>query len=484
MDIYQMINNSESNSINQRYVNQRYVNQRYSIPRRIVNRSSTIYDSENQDSLEEQDNEEIQVNQHNQNTQNYRSRQVLNLQEQIEHMYQFINDSIMIDSDEEQDNDNLMNTSNRNDTPSDIPDDFDNDQPSDVSTPILSEPQNNEITNTGISDELSDLLSNNLEDEKFGDFLIEELSNSLANSRTSDNNYNIDNKTIMKNLFDSETANKTYLYVAQGWYTKDTKLSVDMNKHNLLATCVYCVKNFKYDDIRLFKNLPYKKCKINNIQTNNLFCVCQDCYTNCTTNNIIVPPNNIDDIKKIIFSKYENIIDYNHTLLYQKEIKSNKNKLDELKLEYEKIIKVRNYFENNNKLIKNSIDFEKTKHKYLTKIKKNNVNMLSELTNQSINNFQKLYTSQIKNVEKICDKMENICDIDKNKTVECKICMTNNVEMALTCGHTCCLSCIEQLRNTNYNSDFDLWINEDKHMSKCPICRADVDLNNILPIYL
>ena len=107
---------------------------------------------------------------------------MLNLQEQIEHMYQFINDSIMIDSDEEQDNDNLMNTSNRDDTPSDIPDDFDNDQPSDVSTPILSEPQNNEINNTGISDELSDLLSNNLEDEKFGDFLIEELSNSLAKS--------------------------------------------------------------------------------------------------------------------------------------------------------------------------------------------------------------------------------------------------------------------------------------------------------------
>ena len=202
-----------------------------------------------------------------------------------------------------------------------------------------------------------------------------------------------------------------------------------MSKHNLLATCVYCIKNFKYDDIRLFKNLPYKKCKINNIQTNNLFCVCKDCSTNCAINNIIIPPNNIDDIKKIIFSKYDDIIDYNHTLLYQKEIKSNKNKLDELKLEYEKIIKVKNYFENNNKLIKNSIDFEKTKHKYLTKIKKNNVNMLSELTNQSINNFQKLYTSQIKNVEKICDKMENICDIDKNKTVECKICMTNNVEM-------------------------------------------------------
>ena len=41
--------------------------------------------------------------------------------------------------------------------------------------------------------------------------------------------------------------------------------------------------------------------------------------------------------------------------------------------------------------------------------------MLSELTNQSINNFQKLYTSQIKNVEKICDKMENICILIKIK---------------------------------------------------------------------
>ena len=45
------------------------------------------------------------------------------------------------------------------------------------------------------------------------------------------------------------------------------------------------------------------------------------------------------------------------------------------------------------------------------------------------------------------------------------------LKWALTCGHTCCLSCIEQLRSTNYNSDFDLWINEDKHMSKCPICK-------------
>ena len=86
----------------------------------------------------------------------------------------------MIDSDEEQDNDNLINANNRNDTPSDIPDDFDNEQPSDISTPILSEPQNNVINNTGISDELSTLLKNNLEDEKFGDFLIEELSNSLC----------------------------------------------------------------------------------------------------------------------------------------------------------------------------------------------------------------------------------------------------------------------------------------------------------------
>ena len=71
---------------------------------------------------------------------------------------------------------------------------------------------------------------------------------------------------------------KEEIYMARGWYFKDDKLKVNMEKHNLLGTCIYCKDNFTYEEIKVFKTIPYQKCKINNIQTNNLFCVCNKCY--------------------------------------------------------------------------------------------------------------------------------------------------------------------------------------------------------------
>jgi len=298
------------------------------------------------------------------------------------------------------------------------------------------------------------------------------------------NETNETNKTtLMINLFDSNTTNKLYLFIAQGWFLKDTKLKQTMEKHSSLATCVYCVNNINNNNVRVFKNLPYKKCKINNIQTNNLFCVCQECYSCVELNNIVTPPSHLEDIKKIVFSKYGDILEYNHYLLYQKHNISSKQKLDTLKIEYDKLVKVNNYFQNTNKLLKNSIDFEKTKHKYLTKIRKNNMAAVTKLSKDSITNFQKLYSTQIKNVENLCDQLESVCDTEKEKTVECKICMSKNIELAMPCGHTCCFVCIEKIRTTNYDADFDIWDNEDVSMKKCPICRANIDLNNVLPIY-
>jgi hypothetical protein len=503
MDIYQIINSDS-------YLNNT-VSRTNSNRNRIFNNSrlNRFTDSLNSEYINnEESNEENTVENTIQNTMDnsVENSELIALQEQIENMYQYINDTIMNDNTEDtiSNNDNISNNVNNYQiyNPSDTPSDTPADTPSDIQTDNYTHIELNEHnSNIQPPNYLNNIEQNNVEQnnveqnnveqnnveqnsiigDKYSDMIVEEFNNMLIKNNE-DNE--IDETNIMINIFDSNIANKIYLFIAQGWYMKDEKLKKNMYKHDLLGTCVYCIKNFKYEDIRLFKNLPYKKCKINNIQTNNLFCVCQKCYSTVATNNIVVPPNNIDDIKKIIFSKFNDIVEYNHCLLYHKEIKSGKTKLDDLKQEYNKLIKAKNYFQNTNKLLKNSIDFEKTKHKYLSKIKKNNIAMLNKLTTQSITNFQKMYTSQIKNVEKLCGHMESICDIDKDKKVECKICMTNNIEMALPCGHTCCLSCIEQIRNTNYDIDFDIWTNEDANMKKCPICRTTVDLNNVLPIYL
>ena len=257
-----------------------------------------------------------------------------------------------------------------------------------------------------------------------------------------------------------DNISKEEIYTARGWYFKDDKLKYNMEKHNLLGTCIYCKDNFTFDEIKVFKTVPHQKCKINNIQTNNLFCVCDDCYESKSNIQILNPPNSINEIKLILYSKYGNIYELNHNLLYKKTHLQNKRKMSEIKEQHDTLVNKLNYYRHMNLNLEAEVEFEKKKHDILKGLVDKNKELIS-------NYFYFVHSVEHNNLSNIKTVRNNIEEIINSKIkpsidrVECKICLDKDVSLILPCGHSICKDCYKRLKPSTIMED----------AFNCPHCR-------------
>ena len=266
---------------------------------------------------------------------------------------------------------------------------------------------------------------------------------------------------------------KDDIYKERGWFVKDDLLNNTMKKHNLLGTCVYCKENFVFDDIVYFKTLPKQKCKINNIQTNNLFCVCTKCYNTKKNMVIMNAPNSINEIKLILYSKYESIYKLNHKLIYQKMNTKNELEMKNVIEQHDNLVNKLNYYRYMNKNLEEEVRFEKNKHEVLKNLVDKNKELIS-------NYFYFIYSveqNNMLNVKNIKRYIEEIIDSKLKPTVdrvECKICLDKDVSLILPCGHNICKECYQKLKpSIEFENAFN-----------CPHCRALVHEDSVKPLFI
>lgn len=266
---------------------------------------------------------------------------------------------------------------------------------------------------------------------------------------------------------------KDEVYLARGWHIKDELLRVNMEKHNLLGTCMYCKDNFTFEDISYFKAIPRQKCKINNIQTNNLFCVCNKCYESKSKILIMNPPNSINEIKMILYSKYGNIYELNHKHLYEKTHNQNKIKLTDIKEEHDTLVNKLNYYRHMNQNLEAEVEFEKKKHDILKSLVDKNKELIS-------NYFYFVHSVEHNNLSNIKVVRNNIEEIINSKIkpsidrVECKICLDKDVSLIMPCGHSICKDCYKRLKPSLIMED----------AFNCPHCRALVTDDSVKPLFI
>ena len=277
----------------------------------------------------------------------------------------------------------------------------------------------------------------------------------------------------IQNLIKNNKISKNELYSLRGWYYKDNVLKLKMQKHNSLGTCVYCIDNFTYDDILYFYMIPYKQSKINNIQTNNLFCVCNKCYESIGLKNIVNPPKCINDMKLILYSKYGNIYEYNHNLIYAKTYLKYSFELSRLKNEYDSLVNKLSYYKHLNENIEEEVKFEKYKHDFLKQLVDKNRELIT-------NYFYFVHSVEQNNFINLQNVRNNINDIIESKIkpakekIECKICWDKEVSLILPCGHTICKECYDRIKPESS------WITN----ISCPHCRTIIHSNSVKPFFI
>lgn len=270
-----------------------------------------------------------------------------------------------------------------------------------------------------------------------------------------------------------KTVHKDDVYTARGWYHKDELLNEKMKKHNLLGTCALCVNNYVFEDIVYFKILPRQKCKINNIQTNNLFCVCKKCYDEKHLSQIINAPKSINEIKLILYCKYGNIYEFNHKLVYEKNIIWNNIDLKNIKEEHDKLVNKLNYYRYMNKNLEEEVAFEKAKHEIVKRMVDKNKELVSNYY-YFIHSIEHNNLSNIKTVKKHIEEILDSKIKPSVESIECKICWDKEVSLMLPCGHNICKDCFKKLKPSSEFSD----------SFNCPHCRALITDKSVRPFFI
>ena len=83
-----------------------------------------------------------------------------------------------------------------------------------------------------------------------------------------------------------------------------------------------------------------------------------------------------------------------------------------------------------------------------------------------------------KNITTHLDKLNELASIKKYSTPECKICLAQEVRIALQCGHLLCGKCHKNIMEHTDKSQFEILdVNseykvDDLEIIECPICRT------------
>jgi hypothetical protein len=205
-------------------------------------------------------------------------------------------------------------------------------------------------------------------------------------------------------------------------------------------------------------------------------CICNDCVKTINQCN--------GKVKKAPCTYYDVILDYLINEKYDLLIteicnigdNTSFNKLCE-KIDYmkfninEKVVLLNNLRNENEKLSKN-LEIEIEKHKIFCDHKNKNNELIKKIKKQFSELSIELFRENKKTLDEHINKYQELNQSSKYSIPECRICMQNEVKIAIQCGHLLCYACYSKLQNDNKQIENDVKSNSSSDILCCPLCRT------------
>ena len=311
----------------------------------------------------------------------------------------------------------------------------------------------------------------------------------MNNTNTSPNMHN-----VIKNV-----ANAT-LYRNSGWFNKAKVIVKHLHKN--AARCFQCYDMIEYKDItysRILNNNDsnnQKDTKRNIDYTNNqniignIICLCKNCVNSNKVADVLpktAPKSYSDILADYILNERFDLISDDIEKLHKKKMDIIDDKINYLKFNInEKKVILNNLINQNNKL-SNNIELEVEKYKILNEQHIKNKELCENIKNQLLQFSIDLFRENKKLIDEQINKYTDLNNATKYSIPECKICMMNEINIAIQCGHVFCIECYNQLlknkaQNNNNNDNNDNNDEKSSHSITCPTCRTES--NTYIQLYL
>ena len=309
--------------------------------------------------------------------------------------------------------------------------------------------------------------------------------------------------------------NNINLYRSYGWYHKDHP----NNKHIIQKTkkirCYQCYSNCTNNETAnanananpdLEKLLPISFTRIisynthantiydtmqknENVENNkntiisnitHIVCVCLSCYNeNISLNKLpkYAPKSYSDILSDYILNEKFDLILYDIENIYNTtRFSLMKTKINYLQLcVNEKQNIINNLISQNTKLTQN-INTEIDKYKILNQHSITNIELYNKLKNQLLQASIDMFKINKKQIDDHINKYNELNNTVKFTSSECKICLLNEIKIALQCGHTLCAKCYDQLIITQNDTIQNDTMQNDmgiiNNIIQCPTCRT------------
>ena len=321
-----------------------------------------------------------------------------------------------------------------------------------------------------------------------------------TNTTDTDNTVNTDNtdNSVVNTV--NISAHKT-IYHNYGWYNKNNFILRYIKNNN--TRCYQCYNMIEYINIEYVKlvfsnNVNKYKHNLRNIlnyteqqqstvaihnklHISPVLCICKNCVNENVLSNKLpkyAPRSYGDMLSDYILNEKFDLITTDITTIYNNSNSNNINiindRINYLKININEKQNILNNLINKNDKLTTNIDLEIEKFNLLNIQYINNNEIYNKIKNQLLQLSIDLFKENKKLIDEQINKYTDLNNASKYSIPECKICMMNEITIALQCGHTICSKCYDHLliNNTNTNTNTDNNIEYNPNTIQCPTCRT------------
>ena len=219
----------------------------------------------------------------------------------------------------------------------------------------------------------------------------------------------------------------------------------------------------------------------NKLHISPVLCICKNCVNENVLSNKLpkyAPRSYGDMLSDYILNEKFDLITTDITTIYNNSNSNNINiindRINYLKININEKQNILNNLINKNDKLTTNIDLEIEKFNLLNIQYINNNEIYNKIKNQLLQLSIDLFKENKKLIDEQINKYTDLNNASKYSIPECKICMMNEITIALQCGHTICSKCYDHLliNNTNTNTNTDNNIEYNPNTIQCPTCRT------------
>ena len=319
-----------------------------------------------------------------------------------------------------------------------------------------------------------------------------------TNTTDTDNTVNTDNtdNSVVNTV--NISAHKT-IYHNYGWYNKNNFILRYIKNNN--TRCYQCYNMIEYINIEYVKlvfsnNVNKYKHNLRNIlnyteqqqstvaihnklHISPVLCICKNCVNENVLSNKLpkyAPRSYGDMLSDYILNEKFDLITTDITTIYNNSNSNNiniiNNRINYLKININEKQNILNNLINKNDKLTTNIDLEIEKFNLLNIQYINNNEIYNKIKNQLLQLSIDLFKENKKLIDEQINKYTDLNNASKYSIPECKICMMNEITIALQCGHTICSKCYDHLLINNTNTNIDNNIEYNPNTIQCPTCRT------------